>query len=704
MGLTKNSLSKNAIDNCALDLKRESGNIVVAFAGNPNVGKSTLFNNLTGMKQHTGNWPGKTVSNAIGYCKVKDKNYTVVDIPGTYSLLANSPEEEVARDFLIHSKPDITVVVCDATCIERNLNLVLQILEITKNVIVCINLIDEAKRRGITVDFKLLQERLSVPVIFTNGHQKRSKNTILQALENFESDEKGFIIKYDERIENAVAFLFATLSDLGVNSLNKRWLSLRLIEGEKTITSKIYNSLNENQIHRLRDTVHIVKDIYKLKNNYDFDLKESMVSSIYRNSEQICDGAIHYENKNYSRRERKIDRILTNKITGIPIMVLLLLLIFWITISFSNYPSRLLSDLLFAIENKLNAFCDFINCPKIISSMLLDGVFHVVAWVVSVMLPPMAIFFPIFTVLEDSGFLPRLAYNLDLPFKKCNSCGKQALTMCMGFGCNAAGVVGCRIINSPKERLLSILTNNFVPCNGRFPALIAIISMFLVYGSNSLSNFLSALILTAFIVFSIIITLITTKTLSATVLKGVESSYTLELPPYRRPQILKTIYRSIFDRTLFVLGRAVAVAAPTGLIIWLLNNVSVGDVSLLIYISQILNSIANYIGLDGAILIAFILGFPANEIVLPIIVMIYNSQNQLTEISNIDTMKTVLLSNGWTLKTALCVLAFYICHWPCSTTLLTIKKETKSLKWTAVAFCLPTFVGIVICFLINVLL
>ncbi|MEG1846671.1 MAG: nucleoside recognition domain-containing protein, partial [Oscillospiraceae bacterium] len=347
---------------------------------------------------------------------------------------------------------------------------------------------------------------------------------------------------------------------------------------------------------------------------------------------------------------------------------------------------------------------DNIGVSPWLRDMLILGVFRVLAWVVSVMLPPMAIFFPMFTLLEDFGYLPRVAFNLDHHFRKAGTCGKQALTMCMGIGCNAVGITGARIIDSPRERLIAIITNNFMPCNGRFPTIISIITMFFIGGNISFFGSLySTAILTFAIIFSVFITFQISKLLSKTLLKGVNSSFTLELPPYRKPQMGKVIVRSMLDRTIFVLGRAVVVAAPAGLIIWLLANISIGDASLLTHICEFLNPFAKLLGMDGVILTAFILGFPANEIVFPIIIMAYMATGNIMEFETLSELKMLLLSNGWTLATAISVILFSLMHWPCSTSLLTIKKETGSIKWTAVSFLVPTITGMAICFLFNLI-
>ena len=378
-------------------------------------------------------------------------------------------------------------------------------------------------------------------------------------------------------------------------------------------------------------------------------------------------------------------------------MFLLLLCIFWLTIVGANYPSSILYNFFFSLEDKLVSFLYFFHIPDFIINPLIYGVYRVLAWVVSVMLPPMAIFFPLFTLFEDLGYLPRVAFNLDNVFKKCLSCGKQALTMTMNFGCNVVGVTNSRIIDSPRERLIAILTSSFIPCNGRFPILISIIIMFFIFGMNN--ALISASILTLLILLGIIMTFAISKLLSKTVLKGVPSSFTLELPPYRRPQFGKVIIRSIMDRTIFVLRRAILVSAPAGLIIWLMANINIGDSNILRLCADFLDPFASLIGLDGIILMAFILGFPANEIVIPIMIMGYMSLGYITDFDNIYDLKKLFLDNNWTILTALCTMLFTLFHFPCLTTILTIKKETGSWKWTLYSIAIPALVGIFLCFI-----
>ena len=705
MGLTKSSTGISAIDS-ALEIKTTKNEKVIALAGNPNVGKSTLFNSLTGMNQHTGNWPGKTVANAKGGCKSENNSFILVDIPGTYSLSAHSAEEEVARDFICFGNCDAVIVVCDATCLERNMNLVLQTIEISKNVLVCVNLLDEAKRKKIEIDLPLLSKRLGVSVVGTVARNKKSLSSLLTTLDDaLIKESTPYKITYSNEIEKAISIIESAIHKRNETKIPNRWLSLRLLENDPTLYVKLKSILGETFFDtELENAVISAKEMLYESGIDGEKLKDLIVKSIVNSAEEICDGVVKKKQKSHADFDRKTDKILTSKWLGFPTMLLLLCFIFFLTITGANYPSNLLSAFFEKIGNYISNLLIEINTPERLRSLLIDGMYNVLSWVVAVMLPPMAIFFPLFTLLEDVGYLPRIAYNLDCPFKKCRACGKQALTMCMGFGCNAAGVVGCRIIDSPRERLLAILTNNLVPCNGRFPALIAIITMFFVgFSSDFGSSALSTVLLTAVIVLGVLMTLLVTRLLSSTVLKGVPSSFTLELPPYRRPQIGKIAIRSIFDRTLFVLGRAAIVAAPAGIFLWVMSNVYYDGSSLLTICANFLDPFAKLLGLDGTILIAFILGLPANEIIVPIIIMAYTNQGSISEIGDLTQLKSILEANGWTWVTAVCVMVFMLLHWPCSTTLLTIKKETGSLKWTALAAVLPTALGIIICMAINLL-
>ncbi len=701
MGLTSASTGSNASKTELFVTKHTENDKIIAVAGNPNVGKSTLFNSLTGMRQHTGNWPGKTVTNAQGYCKSSKNSYVLVDIPGTYSLLAHSPEEEVARNFICFSAPDAIITVCDATCLERNLNLVLQILETGIPTVVCVNLLDEAKRKGIEIDLEGLSKKLGVPVVGTVARNKKSLKAVLDALDTLPQKLQPIKVNYPQIIENAVNMTETVIKKHIGDRLYSRWLALKLLEPDNSLLLEIERHLGDSSFKspELQTALGEARAYLYKEGVREGHLKDMLTARVVEMAENICKETVKKHKKEYSGFDRKTDKLLTSRLFGYPVMLLLLAVVFWITISGANILSDQLSSLFALIESMLFKLLTNFNTPIWLKSLIIDGIYRVPAWVVSVMLPPMAIFFPLFTLLEDAGYLPRIAFNLDKPFKRCHGCGKQALTMCMGFGCNAAGVIGCRIIDSKRERMLGIITNSLVPCNGRFPAIIAIISMFFVGTVGGLGSILSAAVLTLVILFGILMTLLSTKILSLTLLKGMPSSYTLEMPPYRKPQLGQVIIRSVFDRTLFVLGRSLSVAIPAGIVIWFMANLTLFDATILSHTADFLDPFAALIGLDGVILTAFILGFPANEIVIPIILMAYLSKGSLVELSSLSAMKDILVANGWTFLTALNTIIFSLFHWPCSTTILTIKKETGSKKWALFSAAFPTAIGIIICFL-----
>lgn len=688
--------------------KLQKNTRTVALAGNPNVGKSTVFNALTGMHQHTGNWAGKTVTNAAGVYRFAGEAYTLMDLPGAYSLLAHSEEEAHADNFILFGEYDAAAVVCDATCLERNLNLVLQTAEVTPNVVLCLNLMDEADKKGIQIDKKRLQERLRMPVVCMSARSKTGLSDFSETVRALCETPNRTAARpvYPDYIEEALQKLLPLLEKESTLRNRARGTAVRLLADRRRCTEEIKRhlglSLSENA--KFAAALDEIEAQLRKSGFTEQQVRDAIAEGVVKTAESLCEGIITKREKPRARLDRRLDKLFTGRKIGIPVMLILLLFVFWLTISGANYPSQLLARAADSSEAYLLSWLTNLGVSPWLREMLVCGMFRVLMWVVSVMLPPMAIFFPLFTLLEDFGYLPRVAFNLDHHFRKANTCGKQALTMCMGFGCNAAGVTGCRIIDSPRERLIAILTNCFVPCNGRFPALISIITMFFIgTAAGRFSSLVSALALTAVIVLGILMTFLVSRLLSETLLRGVPSSFTLELPAYRRPQIGKVLIRSLFDRTIFVLGRAASVAAPAGLILWLLANVRVGGETLLFQISDFLDPLARPLGLDGVLLTAFILGFPANEIVLPIAGMAYMANGTLSDFNSLSALHDLLIQNGWTLQTAISFILFSMFHWPCSTTLLTVKKETHSLKWTAVSFLLPSAVGFVLCLFFNLI-
>ncbi len=669
MGLTRQAVGKNA----GKTPKDVCIGGTVALMGNPNVGKSTLFNALTGLRQHTGNWPGKTVELAMGECKFGNQKCTVVDLPGCYSLLSHSPEEEVARDYLYTCDPKVCIVVCDATALRRNLGLVLQTLELTDNCIVCINLLDEAERKGITIDLEKLQSLLGVTVVGTSAGSGRGIHALRTAVANLlqKPSCSPIHLDYGKQTEEKIEKLLPAIKQRYPSFPNPRWLALRMLEGNAPLPS-LYEG--EPISPRFVPTILMGAAAWISKQCVFFSKPEGRVG--------------------------KIDRLLTGKWTAFPLLFLLMAFIFWLTMQGANYPSEWLQQRLFALEEWLYQGSLGLGLPVWLCQGLWHGVYRVTAWVVSVMLPPMAIFFPLFTLMEDVGLLPRIAFNLDRGFQCCNACGKQSLCMMMGLGCNAAGVVGCRIIDSRRERLIAMITNSFMPCNGRFPTLIALLSMFVV-GIGLAGSLQAALCLAGLLLLAIGATFAGSYLLSVTLLKGEPSSFTLELPPYRRPRVMQVLVRSMLDRTLFVLARAIKVAAPAGAVIWLLANISVGEGTLLQWVAAWLHPIGSFFGMDGVILLAFLLALPANEILLPLILMGYTGGGVLTETETLTGMKDILIAAGWDVKTAVCVLIFCLMHWPCSTTLLTIKKESGGWRWAILAAVLPTLVGLCLCAMIH---
>ncbi len=705
---------------------------VVALAGNPNTGKSTVFNALTGLRQHTGNWPGKTVARAEGGFSSGGKRYKLVDLPGTYSLLSASLDEQIARDFVLFGQPDVTVIVVDATRLERNLNLVLQVLQITDRAVVCLNLMDEARRKGLDVDERRLARDLGVPVVATAARYGEGLDELNRAISDVAS---GRAVGKPRRIggrhpalERAVGRLSNRILELYPELPNSRWVALRLLDGDP----KIEEALRSGELGELQQseggleprapapesaagpeagkTLALAR---QLRWQVGKDFHQQLMEEVYAQAAHLADRAVTRSGETPRFDwDRTLDRLVTSRLFGFPLMLLMLTAIFWITIAGANVPSAMLATLLVdQVHPLLKGAAAAVSLPWWLDGLLIDGVYLATAWVVSVMLPPMAIFFPLFTLLEDFGYLPRVAFNLDRMFQRVGAHGKQALTMAMGWGCNAAAIVSTRIIDSPRERLIAIITNNFALCNGRWPTQILIASIFIGgLAPAYLAGLISALSVVGIAVLGVLLTFGASWLLSRTVLRGEVSTFNLELPPYRPPRVLQTIYTSIIDRTLIVLWRAVVFAAPAGAVIWLVANIKIGEANLAYHAIHLMDGFGALIGLSGLILLAYVIAIPANEIVIPTILMLTvlmtgaagvgAGDGVMFELDSQEMTAQLLRDGGWTLLMAVNLMLFSLIHNPCSTTLYTIWKETRSAKWTAVSGLLPVAMGVAVCFVV----
>lgn len=701
-----------------LGVNADNADYIVALAGNPNTGKSTVFNALTGLRQHTGNWTGKTVARSEGSFVYHDKKYKVIDLPGTYSLVASSLEEEIARDFILFGKPDVTVLIVDATRLERNLNFVLQTLEISSRAIVCVNLIDEATKKGIKIDIKTLSRELGVPVVATAAREQKGMYELLTAIEKVSTSPEPIRSRTIHSNDQENTKIISVLTDKITSNVpeipNASWLATRLLDDDKSIIDafrkgELVQSDEAGKYHKQSDIDALLEDSEDLKSQLPGNFHDRLIERTFEEAGRISNKTVsEVGKKRIFDRDLFLDKIFLNPILGYPIMLILFALMFWITVAGANVPSALLFDLLVGMGHPfLKGIGESLNFPWWLNGFLFDGMYLATAWVISVMLPPMAIFFPMFTLLEDFGYLPRVAFNMDNLFKKAGAHGKQVMTMMMGFGCNAAGVVATRIIDSPRERLIAIITNNFAICNGRWPTQILLASIFIgALVPAHLAGFVSAMAVVGVALLGVALTFLVSWGLSKTVLKGQPSVFSLELPPYRAPKFWKTIYTSLIDRTIFVLWRAIIFALPAGALIWLISNINIGGAPIAEHMVNFLDPFGWFMGLNGIILVAYIVAIPANEIVIPtvlmLIVLLSGMENigggtgVMFETDNEASLASLLKGNGWTLLTAVNLMLFSLIHNPCSTTIFTIFKETKSTKWTLVSTFLPIIIGVML--------
>ena len=709
-----------------LGLRPDKWDILVALAGNPNVGKSTVFNALTGLRQHTGNWPGKTIVRAEGAFAHRGSRVKIVDLPGTYSLQAGSADEEVAREFILFGRPDVTVAVVDATRLERNLNLVLQILDITDRVVVYVNLIDEARRHGLAIDAARLERELGVPVVAGSARSSVGIDALLDAAHGVATGRTRTtpyrLAQQAPGVEEAVTSLAQVVEGAFPSVPSSRWVAQRLLNADDAVA----DAVRSGELGQLGDDdapptpappaavrAGVLDTAQRMQWDVPADFHDTLMERTYGAAHDIAGRAeARGLRKAGFNVDRTLDRLLTNRWLGFPLMLAILAAVFWITIEGANVPSGMLAALLIdAAHPMLKGAGDAVGLPWWLSGFLFDGVYLATAWVIAVMLPPMAIFFPIFTLLEDFGYLPRVAFNLDALFRKAGAHGKQALTMCMGFGCNAAGVVATRVIDSPRERLIAIITNNFSLCNGRWPTQILIASIFIgALAPAHLAGLVSAAAVVGIAVLGIGAMFLASWFLSNTVLRGEATSFSLELPPYRPPRVLQTLYTSLIDRTLIVLWRAVVFAVPAGAVIWLTSNVTIGGTSIAEHAVGWLDPLGLFIGLNGVILVAYVVAIPANEIVIPTVLMLTvltaggaasgAGAGVMFELDSVQATGDLLRGGGWTLLTAVNLMLFSLLHNPCSTTIYTIYKETRSARWTTLASLMPVAMGVAVCFVV----
>jgi ferrous iron transport protein B len=681
--------------------------LVVAMAGNPNVGKSAIFNALTGGRQHVGNWPGKTIERAEGVFYAGDSEIRLVDLPGTYSLAAQSPEEVIARDYILSEEPNVVVNIVDATSLERNLNLTLQILELTDRVVVALNLMDEVERQGWEIDAQALEADLGVPVIPTVATEAEGLPELVAALVDVASGTRPTepaSVDYGVTVNGHVDDLQADLEALGMadparaTGGRRRWLALRLLEDDPEIVQAFKVGdlsaccLGAGAASPSPEALQsVLRKAARLRESTRPDARVEIVRRRYEFAHDLVQPVMHRVRPASESRTEQVDRFVTHRVWSWPMMLGILIIVLWITIEGANVFSAMLDSVVVWLAGWSRQLLLALDAPWWVTGSLVDGLIVGTGTVVAVMLPPMVIFFTAFNLLEDIGFLPRVAFNLDRLMRVVGSQGKHTLVAMMSFGCNVTGVLSCRIIENAKDRVVAVVTSPLILCNGRFGAGLALIILF--FGDRAL------LVTLVYLTISVGAMLLATWLLNRFLFRQEPGGFVMELPPYRRPKWDQVVRRTLIHQVGHTMGRAVMIAAPATLIIWLLGNLppnAAFEQTPLGWLVRALAPLGVPFGLSGEMLTALLFTLPAKEIVVPSLAMTYGLQTTLAD------SQAVLdyLVQSWTPLLAFSFLMFYMLYLPCLVTVWATWKETRSPKWTALSMLLPLAIASALTFVV----
>jgi ferrous iron transport protein B len=674
--------------------------IVVGMAGNPNVGKSAIFNALTGSRQHVGNWPGKTIERAEGVFHHGDWEIHLVDLPGTYSLAAQSPEEIISRDYILSGEPDLVVNVVDATSLERNLNLTLQILELTDQVVVALNLMDEVRRQGWEIDVGALEAALGVPVVPTVATEGEGLPQLAAALREVAEGRRQLhpaSVDYGLTVEGHAQSLEADLDSLGVDG-RRRWVALRLLEDDPEIVEAFKEGnlsdccLREDAPSVSSEALQaVLRRAARLREATHPDARVEIVRRRYEFAHDVVHGAVRRLRPVEESLTERVDRIVTHRLWSWPIMLAILVAVLWVTIQGANVPSSWLEGAFGWLAQVTRGLLLGINAPWWVVGSLVDGLIVGTGTVIAVMLPPMVIFFTAFNLLEDIGFIPRVAFNLDRLMRAVGSQGKHTLVAMMSFGCNVTGVLTSRIIENAKDRIVAIITSPLILCNGRFGAGLALIILF--FGNRALPVTL------IYLAISVGAMLLATWVLNQLLFQQEPGGFVMELPPYRRPKWGQVIWRTLIHQVGHTMGRAVMIAAPATLLIWLLGNLPPGapfERTAIGWLVRTLAPLGRPFGLTGEMLTALLFTLPAKEIVVPSLAMTYGLQATLVDSEAILDY----LAQTWTPLVAFSFLTFFMLYLPCLVTVWATWKETRSLKWMLMSLLVPLVTASLVTFLV----